>query len=114
MIKNQNIKRVGMIGAIVAAFVASGCCILPVIFAILGVGSFGFAASFEQFRPLAILLTLIFLGVGFYFTYRKKEEVCEDRTCATPKKTNLNKIILWLVTGVVVVFLIFPYLATFL
>ena len=82
-------------GSVLSALFASLCCIGPVVFALAGAGSLGFAAAFEPYRSYLLILTFLFLGVAFYFTYRKREVTCEDGTCKVESVNNLNKVILW-------------------
>ncbi len=41
------VRRVSLIGAIVAAVAASACCLVPAIFAIVGISGVGFAVALE-------------------------------------------------------------------
>ena len=68
------------LGSVLSALLASLCCIGPVVFALIGAGSLGFAAVFEPYRLYLLALTVLFLGTAFYFTYRKREVQCEDGT----------------------------------
>jgi len=101
-------------GSVLSALLASLCCIGPVVFSLIGAGSLGFAAAFEPYRPYLMVLTVLFLGSGFYFTYRKREVKCEDGTCRTESAGKLNKIILWVAAAIALVFLFFPQLLTLL
>lgn len=101
-------------GSVLSALLASLCCIGPVIFALVGAGSVGFAFVFEPYRPYLLVLTVLFLGTGFYFTYRKREVKCEDGTCKVESASNLNKIILWIAATITVIFMLFPQILTLL
>lgn len=100
-----------MTGSIVAALAASACCIGPVVFALLGLGSAAFAVALEPYRPLFIATTLVLLGGAFYRVYRRPpEDPCgTDGSCPpTSGRTGL-KVLLWMVTVVVLAALAFPY-----
>lgn len=101
-------------GSIFSAFLASLCCIGPVVFSIIGAGSLGFAAAFEPYRPYLMGMTVLFLGAGFYFTYRKREVKCEDGTCKVESASTLNKVILWVAATIALVFMFFPQILTLL
>jgi mercuric ion transport protein len=58
-------------GAVGAAFLASLCCIGPVIFVALGVGA-GLASTFEPLRPVFVALTIALVAMGFYVVYGRK------------------------------------------
>jgi len=97
-------------GSVLTAFIASLCCIGPVIFAILGLGGAGIFLGLETYRPYFIILTIIFLGISFYLTYRKREVVCEDGTCIIQRGSRWSKISLWMITLFAVLFMVFPYI----
>ncbi len=107
-------------GAVVSAFLASLCCLGPIVFALLGIGGAGLLVKFEPYRPYFTALTLGLLGLGFYFTYRKPKLAAASPTapggpecaCEHPKSNKVGKVMLWVATVLVVGFLAFPYLAT--
>lgn len=102
-------------GAIVSAFVASACCVGPLVFALLGLGGAGLLVKFEPYRPYFMALTFALLGTGFYFTYRKPKAhaVAEGDACGcpAPRTNRAGRIMLWVATVLVVAFLAFPYIA---
>lgn len=109
------------LAAIGAAFLASLCCIGPVLFVTLGVGA-GLASHFEPLRPLFTALSLGLLALGFYTVYGRKpatsrvssratssNEVCApDASCAVPRDRSREKFVLWIATVLAVVVLTFP------
>lgn len=106
------------LGAVGAAFLASLCCVGPLLFVTLGVGA-GVASRFEPLRPLFTALTLALLAVGFYLVYgrapaRAGEPAPEgaacgpDGSCAVPRNRTRDKVLLWVATVVAIVFLTFP------
>ncbi|MBI4817442.1 MAG: mercury transporter MerT [Deltaproteobacteria bacterium] len=100
-------------GAILSAFVASACCVGPLVFALLGLGGGALLVKLEPYRPFFIALTFALLGSGFYFTYRKPKASSADEACGCPAPgTNrVGRIMLWTATALVVGFLSFPYVA---
>jgi copper chaperone CopZ len=104
-------EKVGFIGAIGAAIVASICCIGPVMLAGLGIGAVAAAQQFAPLRPYFLALTAVFLGVGFYFAYRqpKPAAACDGQACETPKVARWGRPLLWMATVVVVALVTFPY-----
>lgn len=101
--------------AIVTAFLASLCCITPVL-AIVG-GLSGLASTFsflELLRPYFIAFTAIILGYAFYSAYKpkKKEEIecaCEDEETKTKKNFINSRAFLWVVAVIAFVLITFPY-----
>jgi mercuric ion transport protein len=102
-------------GSIVAAFLASACCVGPLIFALLGLGGGALLVKFEPYRPYFIAVTFALLGSGFYLTYRKPRlapassvdgAACD---CPAPRTNRAGRILLWVASALVVGFLVFPY-----
>lgn len=98
-------------GALGAAFLASLCCIGPLLFVTLGVGA-GLASRFEPLRPAFTVVTIALLALGFYSVYGRRKvgaEVCgPDGTCAVPRSGKRDKFILWSATILAAALLTFP------
>ncbi|MDH3601996.1 MAG: hypothetical protein OEU26_20485 [Candidatus Tectomicrobia bacterium] len=65
-------------GSVLSAFAMGICCIGPLLFAALGLSSFAslwVLRHLAPYRNLFLLLTAVFLGLGFYITYRKGKTV---------------------------------------
>lgn len=107
--KNKR-KNFPVIGAIVSAFIASLCCIGPVVLAIIGVSGAGLFSKFESLRPYLFGLTAVLLAVAFYLTYKKREVLCEDGSCKIKSAGKWNKITLWIATILIIGFIVFPYI----
>ncbi len=96
--------------SIVAAALASLCCIGPLVAVGLGLGAFGAATFFESLRPWLLGATAALLAGAFYLTYRTQpEETCEGEACAVGPDQKSKKILLWVVTAAVAAFAAFPY-----
>ncbi len=104
-------EKVGVIGAIGAAIVASICCIGPVVLAGLGIGAVAAAQSFAPYRPLFLAITTVLLGLGFYFAYRRPKQAaaCNGEVCETPRVARWGRPLLWIATAIVVALVTFPY-----
>ena len=97
-------------GSVFAAIIASFCCILPIVFALTGFSVLGASALFDAWRPYLLGLTVGLLGMGFYFAYRPKKQVCAPGSvCAMPATNRSGRLMLWLATAAVVLFATFPY-----
>ena len=100
--------------ATMLVLVSSACCIGPlaVVLSFVGLSSSTLLAVeilFGPYRLYILGLTVLFLGIGFYAAYRK--EPCEDRkVCAIPATRRLQRLLLWLATGLMLVLLYFTYL----
>ncbi len=96
------------VGALAAAVTASLCCILPIVVAVAGVGSAALGARFEPLRPFFAALTAALLGYGFYRAYRRRE-CAPGETCPPAETRRGFRIVLWIVTGLAILLLTFPY-----
>lgn len=106
-----------MVGALTAAFLASLCCVGPLVFVAFGVGA-GLASTFEPLRPVFTALTVALLAVGYYVVYSRPRRrtatldaasACTvDSACAVPRHRTRDKALLWVATVLALVFLTFP------
>ena len=101
---------ISSIGSVVAAFLASLCCIGPVVGVLLGVGGLGAAASLEIYRPYFLGITFVFLGGAFYFIYYKKENCEQEDACEVRSGNRWQRPLLWIATVAALIFAAAPYL----
>lgn len=102
-------------GAVVAAFVASLCCILPLLFVVLGISSLGLGAVFEPFRPFMMGGAVILLALAYYWIYFKQDKsvsCAPGEACETKPASRASRIGLWLATFAVVLFAFTPYITS--
>ncbi|MCC6751952.1 MAG: mercury transporter MerT [Deltaproteobacteria bacterium] len=105
-------------GSVLSAFLASACCVGPLVFALLGLGGAGLLVKFAPFRPYFLAVTFGLLGAGFYVTYGSSGSRAQARGgaegaacgCPAPRTHRAGRALLWVATVCVTAFLIFPYL----
>ncbi len=98
------------LGAVVAAFVSTLCCIGPLLAVAVGVSAGGLAGTFKPLRPYFLGGTLVFLALGHYALYREEHNACEPgKICADPKVRRRMKIVLWGATVLAVIMGTLPY-----
>lgn len=98
------------IGSTLAAFLASLCCLGPLLLGGAGLGA-ALVATFAPLRPYFLAVSAILLAGGFYFVYRKPKatEACAGETCAPKSGTRrMAKPLLWLATLAVAALAFFP------
>lgn len=100
-------------GAVVAAFLASLCCIGPLLFVLLGVSAFGAASYFEKARPFLMGGSVLLLALAFYWVYfRRREATCAPgEACSTRAVSRASRIGLWVASLAVLAFAALPYFA---
>jgi hypothetical protein len=90
---------VASLAALGSVIVASSCCIplLPFLFAAGAAGASGF---FVQLRPYMLVLSVLFIALGFYKSWRAKK--CNRRP------SRISTFLLWFSAIVVFAFIFFP------
>lgn len=106
----QNMSKISAILATVTALLGS-CCALPLL--LLGLtGTVGFATVLVPYQGYFTAVTVVLLAVAFYFVYGQKTVTCEDPNLCSPKSQRVTKMLLWISTVLVLLFLIGPQLFT--
>jgi len=95
------------VGSVFAGLLAVSCCVGPALLALLGVSSLGIFAVIGRYHTLLVGITVLLLGTGFYFAYRKQPECGEE--CALPANRKRDRIIVWIAAVLVTISLGFPY-----
>lgn len=100
-------------GGILGALAASTCCIVPLILFSLGVSGawIGNLTALEPYKPIFIVITLGFLGYGYWMVYRKPKSCAEGETCARPLPNRLVKSALWASTFLILIALFWNWIA---
>jgi len=109
----ERVARAGMAASVLAAVGASVCCIGPVVAAMFGVTSLAALVKYEPLRPLFAVVTIGFLALAFYTTYRRRpaQECAPESVCAmngVDRVNRFNRITLWIATVTALVVLTFP------
>ena len=85
-------------GGMLGAFLASSCCIVPLVLISLGVSGawIGQLTVLEPYKPLFLLVAIGLLAAGFRDVYFRKTSVCEDGSyCARPQSSVIKQVALW-------------------
>lgn len=107
-------SRIAAAGSLLAAVLASSCCIGPLLLVTLGVSGawIGNLTALEAYQPVFVLITVAFLAIGFWQVYFKSKQACLDGSaCAKPISGRLVKAVLWAATGLVVLAMTIDYWA---
>jgi len=99
----------------VTAILASACCLGPLVLVVLGVSGAWIAnlTLLEPYRPFfiaAALVALFFAGRSIF----RPAQACEPgQVCAVPRTRRMYKILFITVAVLVLIALVFPYVAKF-
>jgi mercuric ion transport protein len=90
-------------GAVVAALLASACCIGPAVLAIAGLGGAASTFLLAPYRSYLLGLSFVLLGLAFYFAYRRQSTACcTDGQDPSASSGSTGRLLLWLATLVVI------------
>lgn len=94
-----------------AAFLASACCLGPLVLILLGFSGAWISnlALLEPYRPVLIGIALLALFLGGRRLYRPTKTCIAGEVCALPRVRILYKVTFWAVVALVLVALAFPY-----
>ncbi len=99
------------IGAVAAAIGASICCIGPLLLLSLGISGAWIStlSSFESIRPIFIILSLIFIVLGYRKLYLLPRNCNENKQCESTKVEKKQKFTFWIGSFLIILLLAFPW-----
>lgn len=94
------------------AALASACCILPFVLVVLGLGGawLSHLHALYPFRWLFIGGAAVALVFAWRRLYRPQTECSEGEVCAVPEVKRAYRILFWVITGLVVLSAVAPWL----
>lgn len=96
-----------------AAVIASVCCLGPLVLLSLGIGGAWMAnvTALEPYRPIFVVIALIFLGLAFRKLYLRPAACAPEHACAVPAGRGRQRLIFWIVAIPLLALLAFPWYA---
>ena len=103
------------IGALLAAVGASACCVGPFLLLSLGIGGAWISTltAMEPVRPFFIVMTLIFIVLGYRKLYLTSDRCAVGEICSTSDNPRRQRLLFWLGSAFILILLAFPWLAPF-
>jgi mercuric ion transport protein len=103
-------------GAVLAAIGASACCVGPFLLLSLGISGAWISTltAMEPARPFFIILTLVFLVLGYRKLYQPPSCSDELANCSIPDIQSRQRRVFWISASLILMLLAFPWLAPFL
>ncbi len=100
------------IGGLAASFASMLCCTGPLLMASIGLSGAGLSV-FRPYRWIFLIITAVFLYLAYHLMDKEEQRACEpDKPCADPRTRKRTKRMLWVMTGIAVVFATSPRWAT--
>ncbi len=98
-----------------AAILASTCCLGPLVLVALGLSGawIGNLTQLEPYRPFFIAGALVALFFAGRRIFRPAQDCQLGEVCAVPRTRRVYKTIFWIVSALVLVALVYPYVAKF-
>jgi mercuric ion transport protein len=114
-VNTDGYRKATLAGGLLAAIVASVCCVGPLVLVTIGVSGAWISnlTLLEPYRPVSIGVALVFMGLAWRQIYRAPAAAqCEPGTlCALPQTNRVYRVMFWVVSALVLLALGFPYLA---
>ncbi|MDO9238488.1 MAG: mercuric transporter MerT family protein [Methylicorpusculum sp.] len=103
------------VGAVLAALGASACCVGPFLFLSLGMGGAWLSSltAMEPVRPFFIILTLVFIALGYRKLYLTPHRCDTDESCGISDIQRRQRLMFWLGSAFILILLAFPWVAPF-
>jgi len=100
-------------GSVVAALIASVCCVGPLVLLVLGIGGAWVAnlTALEPYRPIFVIATLVLLGLAFRKLYLAAPACAPGDACAVPAGRRRQRLLFWVIAVPVLLLLAFPWYA---
>ena len=107
--------KASLIGGALAGLAASACCIGPLALVSVGVSGAWISnlALLQPYYWVFVGAALAFMGFAWHKIYRAPAAAeCEPGTvCALPQTNRTYRVLFWMVSGLVVLGIVFPYYA---
>ena len=96
-----------------AAILASTCCLGPLVLIALGFSGawIGNLRVLEPYRPIFIGAALVAMFFAYRRVYRPATACKPGEVCAIPQVRTSYKTLFWVVVALVLIALVFPYIA---
>ena len=110
----SKVARTSLAGGVLAAIVASACCLGPLVLVTLGISGAWISnlSALEPYRPVLIGVALVFMAFAYreIFVKAAQPQACETGAfCAAPQTNRIYRVIFWVVSALVLFALAFPY-----
>jgi mercuric ion transport protein len=102
----NNPDRLLASGGLIAALLASSCCVLPLALVTIGVSGawIGNLTALEPYTPIFAAIAIAAIGLGFWQVYVRTPRACAGGSdCSTRRSQALTKTVLWVAAALTLV-----------
>jgi mercuric ion transport protein len=102
----------GPCGGVLAGIGASACCVGPLLLVSLGIGGAWIIhlTALEPFRPVFIMLTVVFLGLAFRKLYIGPRNCAQKVDCVADRTRQVQRIFFWILAPVTLGIIASPWI----
>ena len=95
-------SKMALTGGVLAGIGASACCVGPLLLLSMGIGGawISHLTALEPYRPVFIVLTVLFLGFAFWKLYLVPQSCALDDGCVADRTRNVQRILFWILVPV--------------
>jgi mercuric ion transport protein len=105
-------SNTALVGGVLAGIGASACCVGPLLLLSLGISGawIGHLTALEPYRPVFILLTVVFLGLAFWKLYPTPKSCGAADTCLADRTRNIQRILFWVLAPIILGLVASPWI----
>ncbi len=93
-------------GGLIAALLASSCCVLPLVLVTIGVSGawIGNLTALESYNPIFGTIAIAAIGLGFWHVYVRTPRTCAAAgDCSAQRSQALTKTVLWIAAALTLI-----------
>jgi mercuric ion transport protein len=94
--------KMALTSGMLAGIGASACCVGPLLLLSLGIGGawIGHLTALEPYRPVFIVLTVLFLGLAFWKLYLVPQSCAVENDCVADRTRHVQRFFFWILVPV--------------
>lgn len=104
--------RAALFGGVLAGIGASACCVGPLLLLSLGIGGAWIAhlTALELYRPVFIVLAVLFLGLAFWRLYLIPQSCALEDNCVADRTRGVQRLRFWILAPLTLGLIASPWL----
>jgi mercuric ion transport protein len=104
--------KLALAGGVLAGIGASACCVGPLLLLSSGVGGawIGHLTALEPYRPVFIVLPVLFLGLAFRKLYLLPQSCTLEDNCIDDRNRQVQRIVFWILLPLTLGLLASPWI----